>query len=171
MNDLLLRSKKREVIGDGELLISNFSFNVYKRYHRSYIEKQQLRSDGKVTDYLPAYPKKYGDQIAIKHLLSHTSGLIDIPEVPGLEWNRERLGHTQEEVLAYFKDRELKVAPGTNFHYSNFGYYLLSVILEKITSQSYSDLLQQEIFVPAKMTSSSVAHNREVLFYRGQWIF
>jgi CubicO group peptidase (beta-lactamase class C family) len=91
--------------------------------------------------------------------------------VPGLEWHRERLGHTQEEVLAYFKDRELKFSPGVDFYYSNFGYYLLSVILEKITNQSYSTLLQQEIFVPAKMTSSSVAHNREVLPCRANGYF
>jgi CubicO group peptidase (beta-lactamase class C family) len=45
------------------------------------------------------------------------------------------------------------------------------VILEKITSQSYSNLLQQEIFVQAKMTSSSVAHNREVLPYRANGYF
>lgn len=135
------------------------------------IEKHQLKLDGKVTDYLPEYPRKYGDQITIKQLLSHTSGLIDIPEVPGLEWNKERLGHTQEEVLAYFKDQELKFTPGTDFHYSNFGYYLLSVILEKVTSQSYSNLLQQEIFVPARMIHSSVAHNREVLPYRANGYF
>ncbi len=135
------------------------------------IEKRKLRLDGKVTDYLPEYPKKYGAQITINHLLSHTSGLIDIPEVPGLEWNKERLGHTQEEVLAYFKDRELKFAPGTDFHYSNFGYYLLSVILEKVTSQSYGNLMQQQIFTPAKMTHSSVAHNREVLPDRANGYF
>jgi CubicO group peptidase (beta-lactamase class C family) len=135
------------------------------------IEKSLLRLDGRITDYLPDYPKRYGDQISISHLLSHTSGLIDIPEVPGLEWNKERLGHTKDEVLAYFRDQELKFTPGTNFHYSNFGYYLLSVILEKVTGQSYNSLLQQQIFTTAMMNNTSVAHNRIVLPNRASGYF
>lgn len=135
------------------------------------IEKKLLALDGKVGDYLPDYPKKYGDLITIKHLLSHTSGLIDFSEVPGLEWNKERLGHTQTDVLAYFKDRELRFEPGTDFHYSNFGYYLLSVILEKVTSQSYAGLLQHNLFDPAKMINSSVASNKEILPNRADGYF
>lgn len=135
------------------------------------IEKKLVALDGKVSDYLPDYPKKYGDRITIKHLLSHTSGLIDFSEVPGLEWSKERLGHTQADVLAYFKDRELKFEPGTDFHYSNFGYYLLSVILETVTHQSYADLLKHNIFEPAKMVNSSVAHNKEILHFRATGYF
>lgn len=135
------------------------------------IEKKLIRLDGKVFDYLPDYPKKYGEQITIYHLLSHTSGLIDIPEVQGLEWNKERLGHTQEEVLAYFKDRPLKFMPGTDFYYSNFGYYLLSVILERATRQSYASLLQQQIFLPAKMNNSTVSSNLDLLPNRANGYF
>lgn len=135
------------------------------------IEKGLLRLEGTVSDYLPDYPNRYGRQITIHHLLAHTSGLIDIPEVPGLEWNKERLGHTQPEMLAYFKDKDLKFTPGTNFHYSNFGYYLLSVILEKVTGQPYEKLLVQNIFVPAGMNNTSVAPNRLVLPNRANGYF
>jgi CubicO group peptidase (beta-lactamase class C family) len=135
------------------------------------IEKGLLRLEGKVTDYLPDYPAKYGNQITIHHLLSHTGGLIDIPQVPGLEWNKERLGHTRQEMLDYFKSRDLRFKPGTDFHYSNFGYYLLSVILEKVTGQSYEELLSEKIFIPAGMNNSSVAPNREVLSNRANGYF
>lgn len=127
------------------------------------IEKGLLRLDGKVTDYLPAYPKKAGAEISIGQLLSHTSGLIDFGEVKDLEWNNERLFHSQEMMLSHFKDRSLVFSPGTDFHYSNFGYYLLKVILENVSHESYDSLLKKNILIPSGMENTSTAENKTIL--------
>ncbi|NAS11137.1 serine hydrolase domain-containing protein [Poritiphilus flavus] len=132
------------------------------------VEEGLLDLNKRITDYLPDYPKTPGDKITIHHLLSHTSGIIDFPDIPGFEWNLERLGHSQEMMLAYFQDKELKFEPGTNFKYSNLGYYLLTVILEKVKRKEFAEILQTEIFDIARMDNTSVAKFRTILDQRAE---
>jgi CubicO group peptidase (beta-lactamase class C family) len=127
------------------------------------IEKGLLQLDGKITEYLPDYPRKRGDSITIANLLAHTSGLIDVPQVAGLDWNNERLNHSEEKMLSYFKDSSLLFTPGTDFRYSNFNYYLLRIIIAKVYNRNYDSLLQENIFIPAGMKHSSTAANKIVL--------
>jgi CubicO group peptidase (beta-lactamase class C family) len=127
------------------------------------IERGFLRLDGKIIDYLPDYPKKTGDLITIGNLLAHSSGLIDVPQVAGLDWNNERLNHSEHKMLSYFKDSSLLFAPGTDFRYSNFNYYLLRTIIAKVYKRDYDSLLQETIFIPAEMKHTSTAANRMVL--------
>ncbi len=127
------------------------------------VERGLLSLDGKVSDYLPDYPTQTGSKITVAQLLAHTSGLIDFTQVEGLEWNKERLRHSPEELLAYFKDRPLAFTPGSDFHYSNFGYVLLTVILEKVTGKPYQTLLEEQIFQKAGMRHSSIAENKMVI--------
>ncbi|MBA3714748.1 MAG: beta-lactamase family protein [Pyrinomonadaceae bacterium] len=135
------------------------------------VEQGFLKLDGKVTDYLPDYPKATGERVTIHHLLSHTSGLVDYPDIPGFEWNRERLFHTQEAMLKEFSELDVKFTPGTDYRYSNFGYYLLGVMLEKVTGKKYATLLQEKIFDPAGMKHTSVADNKTILDQRAAGYF
>ncbi|WP_422080844.1 serine hydrolase domain-containing protein [Ulvibacterium sp.] len=132
------------------------------------VEDGLLDLNGKITDYLTDFPKIQGDRITIHHLLSHTSGLIDFPDIQGFEWNLERLGHSQEMMLAYFKDEELKFEPGTEFRYSNLGYYLLTIILENVKGLEFREILQTEIFDVAKMKNTSVSGFRTILDQRAE---
>ncbi|RKN77954.1 hypothetical protein D7Z94_22315 [Ulvibacterium marinum] len=68
--------------------------------------------------------------------------MIDFPDIPNFEWNLERLGHSQEMMLGYFKDKEPKFQAGIDFRYSNLGYYLLTVILEKVKGKEFAEILQ-----------------------------
>ena len=127
------------------------------------VERGKLRLEGKVTDYLPGYHQETGDQITIHHLLSHTSGLIDYPDVPEDFDIRERLHHNHSQLRAYFEDRDLLFPAGEQFRYSNFGYVLLAIILEQVTGRSYSQLLQEEIFAPAGMHSTGIDDNETLV--------
>lgn len=127
------------------------------------VQNGKLQLEDKVTDYLKDYPNRTGSLIAIHHLLSHTSGLIDYPDIPNFEWNLERLKHSRGDMLGYFKDRELLFEPGTDYRYSNLGYYLLTLILEEVSGQSYSQLLNEQICQPLGMQNTSVLSNRIVM--------
>ena len=120
------------------------------------VARGKLKLQGKVNDYLPDYPQKTGQQITIHHLLSHTSGLVHYNDIPNYRRTIFNKGYTTAEYMKVFKDSTLQFEPGTQFDYSSFGYYLLGVILEKVTQKSYAQLLQKYIFDPAKMTHSSL---------------
>ncbi|HAS47367.1 MAG TPA: hypothetical protein DCS93_43220 [Microscillaceae bacterium] len=120
------------------------------------VARGKLALQGKVSDYLPNYPQKTGRQITIHHLLSHTSGLVHYNDFPNYRRTILNKAYTTGGYLSVFKDSTLKFKPGAQFDYSSFGYYLLGVILEKVTQKSYAQLLQEYIFSPTNMTHSSL---------------
>ncbi|MFZ5979169.1 MAG: serine hydrolase [Candidatus Zixiibacteriota bacterium] len=119
-------------------------------------EKGLLDLQDPVSKYLPKYPKETGDRITIHHLLSHTSGLpnyTDYPEVVLRRLNQI----TPEEIMKTFMYRPLEFEPGTDFKYSNSGYILLGMIIEKVSGQSYEAFLHHEILKPLRMDNSGYA--------------
>lgn len=118
------------------------------------VEQGKLKLDGKVTDYLPDYPKKNGDKITIHHLLTHTSGVPGYTEFPNFFRDRSRNPSTPQEFVKLFADSALLFEPGTRFSYSNSGYFLLGVIIEKITGKPYEEVLQENILTPLNMAST-----------------
>lgn len=117
------------------------------------VEDGKLKLDGKLTDYLPGFPKEKGKDITIHQLLTHTSGIIGESKIPDLE-DVERLHYTKDELLKYISEWELSYKPGTRSEYSNFGYTLLGLIIEKISGKPYAQLLQEKICNPAGMKNT-----------------
>lgn len=113
-------------------------------------EKGQLQLDDAVVKYLPAFP--YGN-ITIRHLLSHTSGLPDyqIFEQPNRE-DTTRI-FNNEDIIPALKaaKRPLHSQPGESWSYSNTGYGLLALIVEKVSGEKFQDYLKQHVFKPAHM--------------------
>ena len=97
-----------------------------------------------ITAYLPWFEvsSEY-EPITTHHLLSHTSGLIG-----GTDFS----GDTIAEVYA-LRDSKTGTPPGTFFNYSNVGYKLLGAILERVTGQSYADLVRERILKPLGLSS------------------
>ena len=112
----------------------------------------------------------YSDQVTIRHLLKHTSGvacyfgdpvksdkmlmelIIDDPD----------LLFTPEELIAFTRDNQEPVGkPGQQFHYSDTGYILLGLILEAIEGKPYSDILEERIFEPLDMKNSYLMFYQE----------
>lgn len=116
-------------------------------------EAGKLDLEGKLTEYLPEYPKDKGDGITVHHLLTHRSGIVGEPKVSNLE-QIEKLYHSPAQMLDLITSFDLVFKPGARYEYSNFGYYLLGLIIERVSGKSYGDLLQEKICAPLGMTNT-----------------
>lgn len=125
-------------------------------------QEGKIKLNGKITDYLPDYPAKTGSKITIHHLLSHTSGLGHYEMIPGFYSSYSYLPFRHTDFLKLFKDAPLLFEPGSRYNYSSLGYYLLGVILEKISGESYEDLLKERIFNRLGMSNTSVDNCKRI---------
>jgi CubicO group peptidase (beta-lactamase class C family) len=121
-------------------------------------EQHKLTLDDPVRRWLPSLPPA-ADGITIKHLLTHTSGLIDYEDVmpEGLTKqlrDADVLRLLEKQTTTYF-------APGSQYKYSNSGYALLALIVEAASGKSFADYLHDTLFVPFAMPTS-VAHDEEL---------
>jgi CubicO group peptidase (beta-lactamase class C family) len=117
----------------------------------------KLRYEDRLTDIFPDFPE-YGRTISVRNLLNHTSGLEDYedlmppsdPAVPVEQVQIQDVG-----VLDLLKRRKsTKFAPGTNWDYSNSGYVVLGLIVQKVSGRPFPDFLNDRIFAPLGMTNT-----------------
>ena len=118
----------------------------------------KLQLDDSIRRWLPSL-QTYADAITIRHLLTHSSGLIDYEDVMPASTTVQlrdadvlRLLETQSTT--YFP-------PGSSYRYSNSGYSLLALIVEKASGKRFADFLHDEIFNPLGMTTT-VAHEEGI---------
>jgi CubicO group peptidase (beta-lactamase class C family) len=105
----------------------------------------KIKLDDPAVKYLTDFPKGTWDKITIRHLLCHQSGIHNYTEIAGLmEKRSEPL--TIPELVASFRDLPLEFEPGSQFKYSNSGYAVLGVILERVSGEKYADYLKKHIF-------------------------
>lgn len=120
----------------------------------------RLEQDGKLSvadsigKHVPEYPAP-GKDITIHQLLTHTSGIPNFTEdVSLLARKTQRVAPM--ELLATFWNKPLDFAPGSDFSYSNSGYAVLGVIIERASGKPYATYLAETLFVPAGMTRTVV---------------
>lgn len=112
----------------------------------------KLHIEGHLSKYVPDCPPGWRN-ITLKHLLTHTSGLVNVAELPTFQDQAAR--HLSiEEVIAMFRPLPLLFEPGTNFCYGNSGYHLLGLIIERVTGDDYEKFIRQAIFEPLGMHHS-----------------
>lgn len=105
----------------------------------------KLSVDDVISKHLEGVPTDKAD-ITIHHLLTHTAGL------PGGFGGDHDLGATREWVLGKAMNCKLLSKPGKRHRYSNVGYSLLGMIVERVSGQGYEEYLQEHLFKPAAMT-------------------
>lgn len=127
------------------------------------VEEGRLRLDGKIADYLPEYPRKTGTKVSIHQLLNHTSGIPSYTGFSDFFEKKSRDPYTPTDFIKIFSELDLEFEPGSRFNYNNSAYFLLGVIIEKITGQTYEQVLQERVFKPLKMTSSGYDLHRSIL--------
>ena len=125
--------------------------------------ENKLDLHAQISKYLPDYPKESGDKITIHHLLTHTSGIPNYTSFPDFFQNESRNPYTPDEFVKKFEDKPLDFEPGEQFSYSNSGYFLLGVIIEKVTGKSYEQMLNEHIFSPLNMTDSGYDNHDDIL--------
>src|SRR6266446_3672192 len=117
------------------------------------LEKQgKLSVNDDVRKYIPELPD-YGQKITILHLLNHTSGLRDyltLMELAGI--NTDSVTIDEDALQMVFRQKALNFAPGRDWLYSNTGFFLLSVIVKRVSGKTLREFAAENIFVPLEMT-------------------
>lgn len=114
-------------------------------------EKGIIKLDDPITKYLPEVtfdPKLQADQVTIRDLLRHTSGMENGPVTYRVAYSGEHDLKTLIQLLDY---TEANKAGRGHFQYTNFGYNLYSIIVDKVTGKHWQDWLADEIFKPLDM--------------------
>ncbi|MEA2207087.1 MAG: hypothetical protein QOE77_3863 [Blastocatellia bacterium] len=132
----------------------------------------QLVQNGKLDlkapfgNYLADYPnKEVASKVTIEQLLSHTGGTGDIF---GPEFDKNRLQlRTLQDYVKLYGQRGPEFAPGSRWQYSNYGFLLLGVLIEKVSGQSYYDYVRDHIFKPAEMTGTASEPEDQMVADRG----
>jgi CubicO group peptidase (beta-lactamase class C family) len=125
-------------------------------------ERGKLSVDDPVRKYLPDAPASW-NTITIFHLLTHTSGVPDYSALPPY---RSVGPLTPTEVVARFRDAPLDFVPGERWNYSNSGYALLGLLIERVSGRSYAEFLRENIFMPLNMDDSGYDLSRDVILRR-----
>jgi CubicO group peptidase (beta-lactamase class C family) len=124
-------------------------------------ERGKLKIGDPVRKYLPDEPVAW-DKVTIYHLLTHTSGIVNLLSVPGIQ-NMVPLPQTPDQLMAVVRDKPLEFEPGTKYQYSNSGYNLLGRLIEIVTGQRYQSFMDKSIFAPLGMKDSGYDTNIDIL--------
>lgn len=112
-------------------------------------QEGRLSYDDTLKKYFSEFPSGIGTQVTLRHLLCHTSGLLDYEEFVE---ERPDWQISDAEVLAIAASQnETYFTPGTTYRYSNTGYVLLALVVEQVAGIVYADFLRQHLFAPLGM--------------------
>lgn len=108
-----------------------------------------LSLDDDIRSHVPEVPD-YGDLITLRHLMTHTSGLRDWGSVAALAgWGRSTRTHDHDHVLDILSRQSgLNFEPGDQYSYSNSGYNLLAIVVERVSGESLQAFSENRIFQP-----------------------
>ncbi len=115
-------------------------------------EEGELTPDDLISDVFPEALPEWST-ITVHHLLTHQSGFSDYVNDQPISAS---FGWTNEDVLAYLIDTPLEFAPGDRFEYSNSGYVMLALLVERVAEQPFETFIHERIFDPLGMESSLV---------------
>jgi len=132
------------------------------------VEQGKLGLDDDINKHLPApgFPLQ-GNTVTIRQLLTHTSGIPSYTDQD--EWFKlipQEL--TNDEMLALVKDKPFDFKPGQQHKYNNTGYYLLGMIIEKISGKTYAEHMEAEFFKPLGLERTCYGFNTPIIKNRAK---
>jgi len=118
----------------------------------------KLHYDDHLTDFFPEFPA-HGKSITVRNLLNHTSGLPDYEDLLMKQYPDtppEKVPQILDAGVLKLLEQQTtgKFAPGSHWEYSNSGYAVLAMIVEKVSGRTFGQFLQERIFTPLKMTNT-----------------
>lgn len=118
-------------------------------------EEGRLSIDDHLSKFIPDWPR--GDEVTLRHLLTHSSGIHDFTAKPGFyEHVTEPI--SLADLVTSFKNDPYDFNPGEKYSYCNSGYVLLGYIIEKVSGQSYESYLKKTFFDALGMKHTGVYH-------------
>ena len=131
------------------------------------VEQGKLSLDDDVTKYVPNAPT-HGRRVLVRHLLNHTSGIPSYTDVGPIFGRVMRLDLSKDSLIATVKDDSLQFEPGSHFYYNNTGYFLLGMIIERVTGKPYGDYLRDALFAPNGLTSTVYCGTMPLIKHRAR---
>ena len=125
------------------------------------VEEGKLDLSADLRDYLPDYDT-HGFEVSVERLLNHTSGIKGYTEMPEF-WERSRLDLGHEAMRELFSAPPFEFEPGDRYQYSNSGYYLLGVLIERLSGMSYPAFLNARLFEPLGLERTHYLSNRPLI--------
>ena len=133
------------------------------------VEDGRIGLDDPIDKYLADLPSEWLG-VTVRQLLTHTSGIPDYEEIQTYEAYRFRF--TPEEIIRVAHSRPMDFAPGQGWYYSNTGYFLLSLIVERVEGRPLGAVLKARIFDPLGMNQTRMADPEQIIPHRasGYWV-
>ncbi len=123
------------------------------------VEQGKVKLDDDLLTYLPQYPSR-GQHVSIRRLLDHTSGIRSYTEIAEAR-NLMPLTMVKDSIMALFAGKGFDFTPGEALVYNNSAYFLVGMIIEKVSGQSYADYIKANIFAKVGMPSSAYCSETE----------
>lgn len=131
------------------------------------MEQGRLSLDDTLQKFLPSYDTQ-GNRVTVRHLLSHTSGIRSYTSM-GPRWERTvRNDLVPDSLVAIFAGEPFDFKPGDQWSYSNSGYALLGVIVEKLSGKAYGQYLRDEFFTPLGLEGTVYCDQAPIIKHRAQ---
>jgi CubicO group peptidase (beta-lactamase class C family) len=116
------------------------------------VEQGKLKLDDDIGQYVPRFPLQ-GHRVTIRNLLNHTSGIRNYTATPA--WRPHWADDLPpDSIPGFVANDKFDFEPGTKFAYSNTGYHLLGLIIEKVTGTRYANYVSQQFFSPFGLTQT-----------------
>jgi len=128
-------------------------------------EHGKLNLTDKLSKFFPGF--EYGDIVTIHMLLTHSSGIQDYWQLKEFR-NLIPLSVSKDSLVSIMKSQLFDFLPGKDLIYSNSGYFLLGMIIEKISGQTYEDYITQNIFNVALMENTGIDNYETILQKRAK---
>jgi CubicO group peptidase (beta-lactamase class C family) len=130
------------------------------------VEEGKLGLDDSISSHLNDLPEAWRN-VTVRHLLSHTSGIKSYTSVPGFGLSVRR-DYAKREILDLVAQDPLEFEPGERWNYSNTGYFLLGMLIEKVSGQKYPEFMSEQFFQPLGMSRTRVNDLRALIMDRSQ---
>ena len=119
------------------------------------VEDGKMALDDPISKYLGTVPPEWAP-ITVRQVLTHTSGLPQDISSADYDATNQHGAYTSDQMLAVLETYKPQTVPGASYAYSNVGYELMGIIVEKASGMFFGDLLQRRIFTPLGMSSARV---------------
>jgi CubicO group peptidase (beta-lactamase class C family) len=131
------------------------------------MEQGKLSLDDTLQKFLPNVPSQ-GNHVTIRHLLTHTSGIRSYTNL-GPKWARVmRIDLVPDSLVALFANEPYDFKPGDAYRYNNSGYFLLGMIIEKLSGKPYGQYLKDEFFTPLGLKGTLYCDQAPLIKHRAQ---
>ncbi len=131
------------------------------------VEQGRLSLDDTLQRWVPRF-RTPGRRITVRHLLTHTSGIPNYTAIGAPFRTRLRLDLPPDSIVGLVRGRPGDFAPGERFRYSNTGYVLLGMIVERASGEPYASYLTRHITGPLGLAATRYCDNRSLIPLRAQ---